>query len=50
MGGLDWAGLPIVVELLGVDDIDALLLRLSVIKHHRPTEASENHGTANTVD
>lgn len=35
-GGLDWAGLPIVCCWLGVTDVDALLLRLSVIKSHRP--------------
>lgn len=36
MGGLDWAGLPIVVELLGIDDIEALLSRLGAIKQYEP--------------
>lgn len=49
MGGLDWAGLPVVVELLGVDDIEALLLRLATIKHHRPPEGPDN-GTTDSVD
>ncbi|MCW7542019.1 hypothetical protein OOT46_29920 [Aquabacterium sp. A7-Y] len=36
MGGLDWAGLLLVVELLGVSDVEALLHRLHIIKTHRP--------------
>lgn len=35
-GGLDYSGLPIVVEWLGITDIDGLLNRLSVIKTHDP--------------
>lgn len=35
-GGLDFAGLPLVVEWLGITDVDALLSRLSVIKTHDP--------------
>lgn len=31
-GGIDWAGLPLVAGLMGIDDIDGLLLRLQVIK------------------
>lgn len=37
-GGIHWAGLPYVVELLGVRDLEALLDRLLVIKLHRPPE------------
>jgi hypothetical protein len=37
-GGLDWAGLPLIVELLGVSDVEALLTRLLVIKSHKPKE------------
>ena len=37
MGGLDWAGLPTVCAWLGVQDVDGLLWRLSLIKSHRPT-------------
>ena len=36
MGGLDWAGLPLAVELLGITDVEALLEALLVIKTHRP--------------
>ena len=36
MGSIDWAGLMIVVELLEIDDIDGLVRRLEIIKHHRP--------------
>lgn len=35
-GGIDWAGLPVVSELLGVQDHEALLWRLQVIKRHKP--------------
>lgn len=38
MGGLDWAGLPIVAGLLGIADIDGLIHRLTVIKIHRPNK------------
>ncbi len=36
MGGVDWAGLDLVVELLGVSDVEGLVRRLAVIKAHRP--------------
>lgn len=36
MGGFDWAGLPLVIELLGVVDVEALIDRLLIIKTHRP--------------
>jgi hypothetical protein len=42
MGGLDWAGLPLVCEWLGVDDVDGLLLRLSVIKAHKPPDDNKD--------
>lgn len=32
MGGLDWAGLPLVAEMLGVDDPQMLIVRLETIK------------------
>lgn len=35
-GGLDWAGLPVVCEWLGVADVAGLLQRLVVIKTWRP--------------
>lgn len=37
-GGIDWAGLPIVVDLLGISDIDGLILRLQTIKAHQRKE------------
>ena len=39
MGGLDWSGLPLVVEQLGIADLDSLLHRLEVIKNHKPPTA-----------
>lgn len=35
MGGIDWAGLPLVAALLGIDDAEDLIHRLGVIKNHR---------------
>ena len=35
MGGLDWSGVPLVAELLGVGDLEMFLHRLTVIKLHR---------------
>lgn len=41
MGGLDWAGLPLAVALLGITDVEGLLHRLQVIKQHRPPTAGD---------
>ena len=38
MGGIDWAGLPVVVELLGITDPAAVINRLQVIKSYRPEQ------------
>ncbi len=32
LGGLDWAGLPVVAELLGVQDIESLIYHLKLIR------------------
>lgn len=34
MGGLDWAALPVVVELLGVADPERLVYQLAAIRDH----------------
>jgi hypothetical protein len=39
--GFDWAGLPFVVQLYGVDDVEALVRRLLVIKTHQPPETED---------
>lgn len=36
MGGIDWAGLPIVAELLGIADPEYLIEQLLVIRTHKP--------------
>lgn len=36
MGSIDWAGLPWVADLLGVQDLDALVRHLMTIKFHKP--------------
>ncbi len=41
-GGLDWNGMPVVIEHLGIKDVEGLLHRLVTIKTHRPrSEESE---------
>lgn len=32
MGGLDWSALPIVAELLGIDDVEKLIVQLVTIR------------------
>ncbi len=41
MGGFDYAGLPMVAEMLGFDDLDGLLHRLLVIKSHSNSKREE---------
>lgn len=41
VGGIDWAGLDLMVDVLGIDDVEDLVHRLRVIKNHRPQAASE---------
>lgn len=38
MGGIDWAALPIVVEMLGIEDVDRLVRQLVTIREHRKQE------------
>lgn len=40
MGGIDWAGLPVAVAYLGVDDVEGLIDRLMVIKQHKPPDGT----------
>ncbi len=46
MGGIDWAGLDVVCAWLGITDIEGLMARLNIIKHHEPE--SSHHGDSNT--
>lgn len=32
MGGLDWVALPIVVEILGIRDVESLIAQLVVLR------------------
>jgi hypothetical protein len=32
MGGFDWQALPVVVELLGISDVERLIYQLKLIK------------------
>lgn len=35
MGGIDWAGLPVVVEMLGIVDVGLLVEQLVLIREHQ---------------
>ena len=41
MGGLDWAGLPVVAAYWGVTDMEGLMHRLYVMKIHQPPEQDQ---------
>jgi hypothetical protein len=47
MGGIDWAGLPIVADMLGITDPQALIEHLTLIKAYKP---KETNGTGNPLD
>lgn len=40
MGGLDWQALPLVAELIGVEDIEQLVADLVVIRDHVSAQES----------
>ena len=40
MGGIDWAGLPVVVELLGVDDVEMFVIAVNAVRGHNPEKES----------
>ena len=40
-GGIDWQALPLAVELYGVDDVEALVEGLLVVKLHKPDVAED---------
>lgn len=50
MGGIDYAGLPIVCALLGIDDVALLMERLLVIRQHDPKKTRQDDGTGNPLD
>jgi hypothetical protein len=45
MGGIDWSGLDVAAEMFGVDDLEMLVERLTVIKAHKPKD--DRDGTSN---
>lgn len=38
-GGMDWAGLPLVCELLGVTDVETLVRHLITIKFYKKKDS-----------
>lgn len=49
-GSIDWAGLPTVAALLGIDDLEVFIRRLMVIKHHTPGAGNEPAPTKEQQD
>lgn len=41
LGGLEWAGLPVVAEMLGITDIEALVTDLTVIRDWQNRSSDE---------
>ena len=41
MGGIDWTALPLAVAMYGVQDVEALIERLMIIKTHKPQRGAE---------
>ncbi|MGZ8927137.1 MAG: hypothetical protein ACXW03_01635 [Methylobacter sp.] len=37
-GTIDWAGLPVVVEILGIDDVELLVKQLLLIQQFQSQE------------
>jgi len=35
MGGLDWQALPLVIELLGIEDVDVFVTLLIALRDHQ---------------
>lgn len=49
MGGLNWAGMPLVCGWLGVQDIDDLMHRMAIIKTRRkPTQTGGQNGVGDS--
>lgn len=42
MGGMDWAGLEIVAEILGIDDMELLIVQLNTLRRN---EGKFRHGS-----
>jgi hypothetical protein len=38
MGGLEWSALPVVAELLGVEDVERWIYQLVTIREHGKVE------------
>ena len=41
MGGIDWSALPIVIDLLGVSDPEALITQLVAIRDHQNAQGND---------
>ena len=44
-GAMDWSGLPVVVEMLGIADPARLITSIQLIKEHRPDKADAEDET-----
>ena len=34
MGGIDWAALPIIIEIYGISDVEVFVAKLNAIRDH----------------
>lgn len=41
MGGVEWCSLPLALDYYGISDVDGLIHRLLVIKHHKRPDAGD---------
>jgi hypothetical protein len=41
MGGIDWSALPIVIDLLGVSDPEALIAQLVAIRDYQYAQGND---------
>ncbi len=41
MGGVDWAGVPLVMDHLGLTDASALIDALATIKNYQPPKSGD---------
>lgn len=42
MGGIDWAALPIVMDILGIEDVEKFINQLTAIRDYQ--SESDTHG------
>jgi len=41
MAGIEWAALPVIVEILGVEDVELLVRQLAGIRDHQNKQSNQ---------